>query len=416
MSEQSQNLPSSHPIEASFFSNSGGKIQSLINSDGVRKPVQGKSVWYSFEFAQPVFLTKVQVHCEGYENWNTFQLLVNHSDGTQNEAKVRVEDGSVSLEHGKLSTGFQFKPDRKLLSNTRITKVTAFGYSLREFHQLEVGVRNYHKRIFEVEKREEAYANLSDTVAKLNEEKKRLDTEIGQSKAQVEQLAADISSGKNSLAEQSSRQEDLKSDIENRRSAKRNLETEISNKRADLDELTRQVRLFPSEITGFVREGNRNIYWYLAIGAPFLVLMAGVVASLFSKAVDLTQLWRVSDDVNVWVVFLTRLPFVIVAVAIVEACGYIVGRLIYEIVRINRQRLEFSKLSIIAKDVTTASANVAEISEDRVFEEETKLKMELLREHMKSYSGSEFEYKGGALVSALVGVAEKFTKKATGES
>jgi len=267
-----------------------------------------------------------------------------------------------------------------------------------------------------VEKREEAYANLSDTVAKLNEEKKRLDTEIGQSKAQVEQLAADISSGKNSLAEQSSRQEDLKSDIENRRSAKRNLETEISNKRADLDELTRQVRLFPSEITGFVREGNRNIYWYLAIGAPFLVLMAGVVASLFSKAVDLTQLWRVSDDVNVWVVFLARLPFVIVAVAIVEACGYIVGRLIYEIVRINRQRLEFSKLSIIAKDVTTASANVAEISEDRVFEEETKLKMELLREHMKSYSGSEFEYKGGALVSALVGVAEKFTKKATGES
>ena len=123
----------------------------------------------------------------------------------------------------------------------------------------------------------------------------------------------------------------------------------------------------------------------------------------------MTQVWRLDEGVDVWTVFLTRLPFVVVALAVIEACSSVVGRLVFEIVRINRQRTEFAKLSIIAKDVSTASADVSELPEEQVFEQETKLKMQLLREHMKSYHGKEFEYKGSALISALVGVAERLS-------
>ena len=79
--------------------------------------------------------------------------------------------------------------------------------------------------------------------------------------------------------------------------------------------------------------------------------------------------------------------------------------------RINRQRIEFAKLSIIAKDVSTAAATVSgEIAEDEIFQHETKLKMELLREHMKNYVGTEFEYHGTGIIAAIKGVAERFGK------
>lgn len=132
-----------------------------------------------------------------------------------------------------------------------------------------------------------------------------------------------------------------------------------------------------------------------------------VLWSLFSSAIDLTQLWRIEDDVNVWTIFLTRIPFVLVAIALVEACGFIVGRLIFEIVKINRQRLEFSKLSIIAKDVVLASSAELEMTDEERFSEETKLKMTLLQEHMKSQAQEEFRYTGSALTSAIIGAATK---------
>ena len=54
---------------------------------------------------------------------------------------------------------------------------------------------------------------------------------------------------------------------------------------------------------------------------------------------------------------------------------------------------------------------MADLTEEEIFEKETQLKMSLLREHMKSYPNAEFEYRGSALISAIVGVAERLTGK-----
>ena len=87
------------------------------------------------------------------------------------------------------------------------------------------------------------------------------------------------------------------------------------------------------------------------------------------------------------------------------------GRLVFEVIRINRQRVEFAKLSIIAKDVSAAAAHrLTEIPEEGVFEAEIQLKMELLREHMKNYVGNEFEYKGTGLIAAIKGVADRLSR------
>jgi hypothetical protein len=181
-----------------------------------------------------------------------------------------------------------------------------------------------------------------------------------------------------------------------------------------MEHLTTKLRLFPSEIAGFVEEGNRNIRTYLWLSLPFAGIFGVVLWSLFSSSIDLTQLWKLDEGVDVWTIFLTRIPFVLVAIALIEACGFVVGRLIFEIVKINRQRLDFAKLSIVAKDVVTSAAVDVEMSGEEQFAEELKLKMSLLQEHMKSNSHEEFQYSGSAITSAIIGLANRLSGGKTG--
>ncbi len=73
----------------------------------------------------------------------------------------------------------------------------------------------------------------------------------------------------------------------------------------------------------------------LPLSLPFALVFFVILWSLFSSAIDLTQLWKNEDGIDIWTIFLTRLPFVIVAFALIEAAGFVVGRLVFEIIKIN---------------------------------------------------------------------------------
>lgn len=327
---------------------------------------------------------------------------------------MTVEDGVSALWVKKLVNRFKFRPPEKIFSQKKIVSVVASGLSLSELRAYENEIINIKAREKVVVEKEKQLENATDDVANLKSQASSIQSEVGKLTAQKNELQDSISKAKLGISENNSKLKDAISDVSIQQETLRSLKAEASAVRSELNELTREVRLFPSEIVGFVKEGNRSINWYIAISLPFVVIMYIVLSAMFSSAIDLTQLWRVEEDVNVWMIFLTRLPFVVVAAALVESCGYIVGRLISEIVRINRQRLEFSKLSIIAKDVSAASAKDTELSDEEIFDKETALKMDLLREQMKNLSGQEFEYKGGALISSLVGVANKLAGRTGG--
>lgn len=54
-------------------------------------------------------------------------------------------------------------------------------------------------------------------------------------------------------------------------------------------------------------------------------------------------------------------------------------------IKINRQRLNLTKISIIAKDVSSASEHELALSSDEVYRLRTELKMKLLGDHLKDY-------------------------------
>jgi hypothetical protein len=398
-----------HPINIDFFLKRTNKTTKLVNNLNPDFSVDGSHRWFEYGFEEPAYLTKISVTSKGYTSWEKFEFEIKHFDGTTHKERIAVNGDAVEVSLGKLVTSFAFRPDKKWLATTEIMRVEAFGLTRTEFHEYEAFLQ-------EIERREEAVAAGEAEIGTKEADKKvltsevaSLESEVGKTRVELETLKSAVRDADQEYSDSDEKKQDIKTELEGLRHERRELGSKIDAQNRVLDELTREVRLFPSEIIGFVREGNRNILHYILLATPFVFIMLSIFVALFSGAVDLTQLWRKEEGVNVWTIFLTRLPFVLISFALIEACGYIVGRLIYEIIRINRQRLEFAKLSIIAKDVSAASANELDISAGEVFERETALKMQLLREHMRTFSDSQFEYKGSALVSALIGVAERLS-------
>lgn len=406
------NAPTPHVIGIEFYSKKGNKDELLINANDLEASIDAKSRWFTYSFVHPVFLTNIEIFSQGYESYDKFEIVVEHVDGTFHEEKLGVNKGASTLRLAKLCNSFRFRPDKRYLSEPKLLRVSATGYTEEEFHEFEWAIREYDTKAADLHKREQKFQEQADSIAELRAQQIELDSIVGKSKAELEQLTKSLNSTKAQIGQHDSTAKDLRQKVADAESELRTVSSSVEKESAKLKELVRELRLFPSEIAGFVKEGNRSITSYSLIGLPFLVILAIIVIKLFSNAVDLTQIFKVEESVDIWAIFLTRLPFVLIAVALVEACGFIVGRLVFEVIRINRQRLEFAKLSIIAKDVSTASAiGLADLSDKEVFELETKLKMELLREHMKNYVGNEFEYKGTGLVAAIKGVAERLSSK-----
>jgi hypothetical protein len=408
--ESIKGAPKEHLIAVEFYSRRGNKDELLINGAGA--PFDAKSRWFSYAFARPVFLTSIEITCEGYASYDKFDVEVDHVDGTRHEERIPVNGGTVRLALGKLATAFRFRPDKKWLSDPKILKVTSTGYSESEFHEFEWAIKEFHKKVADIERREKRLAAQQEELAALKVERTELESAIGKAKAESEQLTQLVATTKATVDKLQSLEKDLRQKNSSAQETLRNQSAQIEKESQRLQELVREVRLFPSEIAGFVKEGNRSISTYVWIGLPFLVVLITILVLIFVNAVNLTQIYKEVEDIDIWTIFLTRIPFVLVAIALIEASGYVVGRLVFEVIRINRQRVEFAKLSIIAKDVSAASAaKVGEMSDREIFDAETQLKMELLREHMKNYVGSEFEYKGTGLIAAIKGVADRISRK-----
>ncbi|NIY78000.1 hypothetical protein HCZ23_00750 [Celeribacter sp. HF31] len=396
-----------HPIEIELLSRRTNKTTQLINNDDPTFELDARKNWYNFEFEQPVYVLSIEIHADGYNSYHKFELIVDHMDGTQFDAKIPIANDTIVHTSGKLAKGFKFRPEERILTKTTLHKVVITGLTLDEFHDFEWQLKEYDKRLEAIELKEAQGLALDQSLELKTKERKDLESQIGIARAEITQLEKSLHETEERVENAEIRLEKIRASIKSERSELSQYTTDKQKTSAELHRLKDEVKLFPSEISGFVSEGNRSTIWYTIIGVPFTAIIALVTYELFSSAVDLTQLWRAENDIDIWTVFLTRLPFVIIALTILEVCGYIVGRLIFEVMRINQQRLSLSKLSIIAKDVSTATAQNTELSDDERYEREVQLKMELLREHMKEYVGEDFSYKGTAITSALTAIANR---------
>ena len=202
-----------------------------------------------------------------------------------------------------------------------------------------------------------------------------------------------------SLEEKRARRTKVESDIETltqslekERGTLSSLSSEVQDKRTELKSLQKNIDLFPQEITGYVEQGGKNIKLYIALGIIPMLLLAGITYATFHGAVELSTVYERVDEPDLRTMFFTRLPFTIVVGIVVWACYNFSRVFISEIIRVNQQRLNLTKLSIVAKDVSDASTEGLGFDESEEYELRTYLKMQMLKQYLKPYFGSDYSY------------------------
>ena len=165
------------------------------------------------------------------------------------------------------------------------------------------------------------------------------------------------------------------------------------------------INLFPTEIVDFVNQGSKKIKQYFWITLVPITLIAIMFGILIWGAADLSTVFTKDADYNITAVALSRLPYVTISLAIITASYQIARVFITEMIKINNQRLSLTKISIIAKDVSSASEAGLNLDDEDIYRLRTELKMKMLGDHLKEYISKDFTTELPQHISAAIDMA-----------
>lgn len=170
-----------------------------------------------------------------------------------------------------------------------------------------------------------------------------------------------------------------------------NLQEEISDKQKNLRSLEADINLFPTEISGYVKQGAASVKLYAWLCAVPVLVIVVVTVRLFNNSQQLLNYVH-SQDFSIFEYLVARLPYVAVSAIILAVAYTVLHRLISEIIGINRKRQDLFKISIIATDVSNASQVDLNLNDHQIYDLRTQTKMELLKEHLRQHIGEDYKY------------------------
>lgn len=406
------------PIE--FFKRRTGKTARLIDNSNSNFSVQGQHKWYKLQLDEPIYITKIKFFTNDYTSYDSAEIeWSSKPQGSDGKEKTKNKEGVFVFEINSFVQNISFRPDRKYLVNPRIKKIEVYGLTTKDFSegcQYLSRLDHYKQEIIEdLETYFIRAEKCSETINEFESKKEEIVTSNNMLEEQRDSLLSEIntlSDSKENLQESISklaneesniisRKEKLDDSIDQKIKDQQGLNTEIADGKIHLRKLKENINLFPSEITGFVDQGARSITRYTILSSIPIIVIILVTASLFLSSADLTVVYKRPEGVDIWTVLLTRIPYVVISATLIHACYRIAKIFISEIIKINRQRLNLSKISIIATDVSNASSEGLDLNSDEHYQLRTKLKMELLREHLKEYIRSDYTYEPTSLSTGL---------------
>lgn len=402
---------STKTIPIHYFSKRNNRTTKLINNESEDNVLRGRNSRFEFSFTEPMYISSITVKTKGYSKYNDLEFSWNSIQRTSEKTVSRKfnEDRASAIIRDIIGA-FSIKPPKKYISSPEIESVRVWGMTLEEFNEscdIAANLENHKESILgqcdaQIAKASEAEEELScfeqdksDIEARISEltnEESKLQKEVEATKEKLEEASISFSEKKSEESNVVSRIEKLDDSIDQKKKETQSLNTEISSGQESLKKLRADINMFPSEFQGFVTQGGRNIRWYSGLALIPMILLIIYTLVLFNGAIDLTTIYQRQEDLELWSTFLSRLPFVTVSIFIIHACYAIAKVFIRELIRINQQRLNLSKISIVAKDIADTAMSGLDLSDDEIYELRTKLKMDLIKSHLKGYIDDSYEY------------------------
>lgn len=405
-------IVASEKISIELFDKTTRKSTQLINNVDPEKFVDSRNQTYQFNLKEPIFANSIEFQLEAYANYKDVEFGFRLArDGSLHSKKYRIGDGTLIVEVNEIIDSFSIKPPRQYGKDTKFKSVVVNGLDLDSLESVLEKIGDVNKFISKlrsdsdkiVTKAEEASGvlagfedqknSLNNEIATISKQRDDAQTELDEVNEELESLKLDLDSNRKTESDLQSRLEDLSDKIDQKNKESRTLNTDIAERESELKSLKDDINMFPSEISGFVEQGANNIKRYSLFASIPIALLVVYTLALFTNAADLTTVYNTRPDFNIWTLLLSRLPFALISIFVIHACYKLAKVFIVEIMRINQQRLNLSKIGIVAKDVTDASVSgLEDFSDDEIHELRTKLKMELLKDHLKSYLSEDFEH------------------------
>lgn len=419
--------PLAKEIPFDLVEHPGRKTTRLLATASLQSQLKGRHRWHDYNFKVPVFVSFIVLNCKEYSEYSDFDFSVQLFDGEKISLKTSPKAGVVKLTVAMICKSISMRPPAVFFSDPTLIELKIFGNKVDELRNVVDFINAFDsKKEQALAEVDVAYSRLDDRAAEVNvleAQRNDIRSQIQTVKTQYTREVNKLDKARSDNLELTAKHQAL--EAEHRQITRQSVEinSEISRLSARRDETKRMisdlqdqlkslkenVNLFPSELSEFVKQGQQNIKVYMIFSVAPIAIIAVMFGMLIGGAADLTTIVTGNEKINLLAIAVSRAPFVMVAIAIITACFYLARMFVLEIIRVNRQRLNLTKISIIAKDTSFSLENEMSMDQDEIYAKRLKLKMDMMREHLRDYLGKDFEpnlpdiIRGGSAILLLNG-------------
>lgn len=390
-----------------FVEKHHNKTTKLLANSGSDQSIEAKNRWFDYEFSKPLFVGFIDISGSDMSNYDEYQFRAKFEDGRKRDFTGKPKENSIRVDINEYITALSFKPPSVYWSifkrNPQIQKVSIHGFDKSELGEFLYRISRTTKiKESAIEEISKAKNEANDAILLLTKKQENLtslELAITESNRTIESLNASISEKQTLEAELQSqldrsenRLDAINQSIETRKeelsTATKNRETErleVEKLRTELKKLKDDINLFPSEISGFLTQASKDVQTYIWFVAGMASIIFGLFIWVLNGAFDLSEYVKQNPNVSVWPLLLAKLPLAAVVSALVGASYKIAKVFIEELLKINRQKLSLTQVSIIAKDVSQSSESELNLSDTEIYGLRLRTKMAMLADHIKTF-------------------------------
>lgn len=395
-------------VPVRLIANHERKTTKLLSNSADQQALQSRNSYFVFSFQEPIFILTIEISLADFVDGSNFEYKWEGADGVLHEGNTYSKSNEIKIPIQGIAKSISFKPPRSYFTKPYINSVDIYGFELSkagEFISFADRVSKIKEQaISEIAQERLALDDEKKIVAALQAQRGSLNQDITSSKASVareqgklkriesqrDEFIAKNGELERAISDEENRLQDLKSEINRSASLRSSLSNSIIKKKKRLSDLESNIHLFPSELSDFSRQGAKDSRAFLMLSLAPSALIILMFWMLVRGAADLTTKITGSESINLAALAVSRGPYVIIACTIITASYYLSKLLVLEMVRISRQRLALTKISIIAKDISSSIDYDLSLSEDEKYNTRLILKMDMMKNHLKEYLSSDF--------------------------
>lgn len=372
----------------------------------------------SFSFSNPCYVRRIDFRSEDVSRLQGFLILtVLGLDGVERKiegsiADLQATDGTLTkvlrYSVGKICSEVRVRLELSIRA-VRATSFAAYGYTLQDLdgisariNQIESIVRRADQYASEkqaaaaeaedrISAAEVKLEELNSTIEELEDEKGGVEKTLAILKKELATANDAKAAVAKSLAEAQARLEVARNNEIQLRQTVDSLNRDISDKQSDLKRLVNDRSLISDEFSDYVKEGRRQS-WVYTVFIFLCVIIIGYCSWQLYDGANRILVANIESGSQLAGLILQRLPFA-AAISLIVTAGWKLAQVfIGRVMTIHAQRLALARLLVVAKDTVYSSTDGLDITDVQRFRERIRLKLMMLKSHLTSELGRDFDY------------------------